>query len=218
MKEFDTIYLSWRKGLGDRRYLVGQLSRTASNAFEFRYDPMVVEKASKDGFTCYTEFPEIDKVYTDNVLEVFAQRLTKAERPDIQEFYSFWDIAPQHEQDRFYLLGHTQGLLPTDNFEFLADYKPVPDLKFMTELAGLSKYQLPNDALKAGDILRYELEPQNQFDQEAVKIFRDQLEVGYIKKVHCRVFHKVDAESLSLSVKAVDKNGLLKKAFIRVSL
>ncbi len=69
-------------------------------------------------------------------LDIFAQRLIKSERPDIQNFYDFWEIEPQFKDDKFYLLGHTQGLLPTDNFEFLADYKPVEGLHFLTEIAG----------------------------------------------------------------------------------
>ena len=177
-----------------------------------------MEKAEKDGFTVYTEFPDLSKSYNGNALEIFAQRLIKSERPDIQLFYDFWEIEPQHKDDKFYLLGHTQGLQPIDNFEFLADYNLVDGLHFLTELAGLSAYQLPSGTLKEGDVLRFELDKVNQHDPEAVTVFKDDLEIGHIKRIHSKVFHKPGAERLKLSVKSVDKNGIIKKVFIKVSL
>lgn len=218
MKEFDKIYLSWRKGQGSRRHIVGVLEQTPGGRFEFSYDGMAVEKAKADGFTPYTEFPNISQIYNGNVLDIFAQRLIKSERPDIQHFYDFWEIEPKHKDDKFYMLGHTQGLQPTDNFEFLADYNIVHGLHFLTELAGLSAYQLPAGALKQGDELRFELERDNNHDPEAVAVYKGAQEVGHIKRVHCRVFRKPGADKLRLSIKSVDKNGLIKKAFIKVSL
>ncbi len=218
MKEFDKIYVSWRKGQGSRRYIIGVLGETRDGRYEFAYDQTGVEKAKEEGFGPYTEFPDIATTYNGNVLDIFAQRLIKSERPDIQNFYSFWEIEPQFIDNKFYLLAHTQGLLPTDNFEFLADYALVEGLHFVTELAGLSSYKLPSDTLKTGDSLRFEVDPLNEFDGEAVKVYKDELEVGYIKKIHCRVFHKPGADKLTLTVKAIDKNGIIKRAFVKVSL
>jgi hypothetical protein len=196
---------------------VGVLKQTQDGLFTFSYDSSAVEKAKEDGFTPYTEFADITKSYNGNVLDIFAQRLIKSERPDIQTFYDFWEIEPRFKDDKFYLLGHTQGLQPTDNFEFLADYNIVDGLHFLTELAGLSSYKLPSGTLKEGDVLRFEIDDDNEYDAEAVTVFKDDTEVGHIKKIHCGVFHKPGAEKLKLSVKSVDKNGLIKKAFIKVS-
>ena len=218
MKEFDQIYLSWRKGQGSRRHIVGLLKQEADGRFVFNYDKAQVAKAAEDGFTTYTEFSDLMKEYNSNVVDVFAQRLIKAERPDVQNFYRFWEIEPEHQDDKFYLLGHTQGLLPTDNFEFLADYKIVDGLHFLTEIAGLSNLQLPSDALAIGDILQFKTEPANQYDPEAVMVFKDNKLIGYIKKVHCKIFYKPGAERLKLTVKALDKNGIIKKVFLKVSM
>jgi hypothetical protein len=218
MKEFDKIFLSWRKGQGHGRHIVGVLQQMKDEKFVFSYDKGVVEKARKDGFIPYTEFPKIETTYNGNVLDIFGQRLTKSERPDIQNFYDFWEIDPQFKDDKFYLLGHTQGLLPTDNFEFLADYNIVEGLHFLTEVAALSIYQLPGGQLNVGDALRFEIDKNNRHDNEAVKIFKGDSEIGYIKRIHCRLFHKPGAEKLKLSVKAIDKNGVIKRAFVKVSL
>ncbi len=217
MIEFDKIYLSWRKGQGSRRHIVGVIQKTQDGSYQFSYDQNAIAKAKEEGFGPYTEFPDITKSYNGSVLDIFAQRLIKSERPDIQSFYDFWEIEPQFIEDKFYLLAHTQGLVPTDNFEFLADYNLVPGLHFVTELAGLSSYKLSTELLSHNDLLRYELDLNNEYDNEAVKVFKGDIEIGYLKKIHCRVFRKSGAEKLKLSVKEVEKNGFLKRVFIKVS-
>jgi hypothetical protein len=218
MKEFDKLYLSWRKGRGSSRHIVGVLEQSADGRFMFSYIKDGVVQAEKDGFAPYTEFPDVSKLYNGNALDIFSQRLIKSERPDIQSFYNFWEIEPQHKDNKFYMLGHTQGLQPTDNFEFLADYNVVDGLHFLTELAGLSTYQLPSGTLKEGDLLGFKLDKKNEYDPEAVTIFKGDTEIGHIKRIHSKVFYKPGAERLKLFVKAVDKNGIINKAFIKVSL
>jgi hypothetical protein len=196
---------------------VGLLEHTNDGRYRFSYDIGAVQKAKADGFSPYTEFSDITKSYNGNVLEIFAQRLIKSERPDIQTFYDFWEIEPEYKDDKFYMLGHTQGLQPTDNFEFLADYNPVKGLHFLTELAGLSSNKLPTGTLKEGDELRFKLEDNNEHDSDAVVVLKGNIKIGHIKKIHCKVFRKPGAENLKLFVKSVDKNGIIKKVFIKVS-
>jgi hypothetical protein len=216
MTEFDKIYLSWRKGIGNVRFIVGVLEKTTTDSFVFQYDNEQVEQAGKEGFKPYTEFSDTAKLYNGNVLDIFAQRLIKSDRTDVQKFYDFWEIEPQFFNDKFYLLGHTQGLLPTDHFEFLADYNPVSHLHLLTDLARVEIQQHSSDRLAEGDELQVRLEKDNQHDSEAVAVYKNDLKIGYIKKVHCRVFHKEGGAKLKLKVKAVDKNGIIKKAFVKV--
>jgi hypothetical protein len=218
MREFDKIYLSWRKGQGSRRHLVGVLESITNDKFIFNYNSKIVEKAKEEGFIPYTEFTDTTISYNGNVLDTFAQRLIKTERPDIQQFYDFWEIESKHADDKFYLLGHTQGLLPTDNFEFLADYKCVKGLHFLTELAALSDKQIPTTSLSIGDELIYKLEPDNVHDEKAVLIKKGELQLGYIKKVHCHLFHQIGDAKIKLTVKAIDKNGVIKRVFLKVEV
>ena len=216
MREFDTIYLCWRKGQSSRRFIVGILKETSDNKYVFNYLPTEIEKARKEGFSPYTEFPEIHQEYNSNVVDIFAQRLIKSVRPDIQSFYDFWEIDKDSIEDKFYLLGHTQGLLPTDNFEFLADYKPMPGLHFLTDLAGLSHLQISPDEVHKGDVLTFKTEPENEFDKEAVFVEKEGKKIGYIKKIHCRLFYKPGAEHIKLQIKAIEKNGVVKRIFVKV--
>ncbi len=216
-KEFSNIYLSWRQGTGHRRHIVGVIKRNATKGIRFYYFKESAEKAKKQGFIPYTEFPELSKVYSENVLEIFSNRLINLDRPDIQEFYSFWEISDKYKEDKCHLLAHTQGLLPTDNFELLADYYPLKSIKFITDLAGVSHQQLKPSVISVGDKLRYIKEQNNPIDQYAIKVFKGDIELGYIKKIHANIFHKRYSEGLSLTVKAIEKNGVIKKIFVKVS-
>jgi hypothetical protein len=219
MTEFDKIYVTWRKSVGTRRHIVGVLQKTTDGKHIFKYEqPTVVKLQTEEGFTPYTEFQDITKEYNGNVAEIFGQRLTKTDRPDIQSFFKFWEVDETKAQDKFYLLGKTQGLIPTDNFEFLAEYHLTSDIHFLTELASLSSLQLPRGSLQVGDTLRFEKEPTNSNDPFAVKVFKGDLEVGYIKKIHSKVFYEPGADKLNLTVKAIDQNGIIKRAFLKVSL
>lgn len=217
MKEIGHIYLCWRKGQGERRHIVGVLKKNATEGVRFEYLDDGVEGAKKEGFAPYPEFPELARKYSDNVVEIFGQRIIKSERSDIKDFLDFWEIDPKYKDDKFYLLAHTQGLSPTDNFEFLADYNRIQSLCFLTDLASLSVLKLPAGSIQKGDILTYQVEKDNAHDQYAVKVFKGDTPVGYIKKIHSRVFHKQGSGSFKLTVKAAEQNGIIKRVFVKVA-
>lgn len=216
MTEFDKIYLVWRKGAGHRRHAIGLLERKPDGRHIFKYFPKTADLQLKEGFTPYTEFQDFSKEYNGNVAEIFGQRLTKLDRPDISNFFKFWEVDIDKAQDKFYLLGKTQGLVATDNFEFIAEYKLQSDTHFLTELASLSKNKLEKGTIQIGDKLRFELEPENEHDKYAVKIFKEDLFIGYIKKYHSKIFYESGADQLKLQVKALDQNGYIKRVFIKV--
>lgn len=120
------------------------------------------------------------------MLDVFGQRLIKTERSDIQKYLDFWNISKEYQNDKFYLLAYTQGMLSTDNFEFLADFHPKKDLRFVSEICGYSFF----------------------------KLIPGQLSV--VKLVHSRVFHKSLKQPLTVRVKSIDQNGKVNRVFIDV--
>ena len=217
MKAIGNIHLIWRTGKGSRRISVGTIKKSASEGIRFQYNQEGVDEAKALGFVHYEGFPDINKIYTENVIEIFGQRLMRSERPDLQDFYNFWNIDQCKKEDKFYMLAFTQGLLPTDNFEFLANFNPVDDLSFVTEITNLSEAQITSDKVFIGDILRYELEPNNQYDNKAVKVFKGELYLGHIKLIHCKVFHKT-SKQFDLIVQGVEKNGVLKRIFVKASI
>ncbi len=215
MKQFDKILLVWRPGKGESREAVGEIIAHPEGHYTYKYLPHAKELQFTRGFAPYTEFRDFDKTYNSNVVDIFAQRLTQNTRPDISTYYDFWEIDKSQIENKFYLLGKTQGLVSTDNFEFLADYNEVDDIHFITEVSGLSKLKIASDSISVGDKLSYAIEPENEFDNQAVKVFKSDLEIGYIKKYHNSIFHKVGSK-LDLEVKAIEKNGIIRRIFVKV--
>jgi hypothetical protein len=217
MKTIGNIQLIWRPGKGSRRISVGIIRKNESDGVRFQYNISGVEAAKKLGFEHYEGFPDTKKVYTENVLQIFGQRLIKTERTDSKDFYDFWNVDVSKAKHKFYMLAFTQGLLPTDNFEFLADFNPIKNLSFVTEITNLTELQICADKIAVGDILTYELEPENLFDKNAVKVFKNDLYLGHIKLIHCNVFHKTK-KTFNLQVRGIEKNGVLKRLFVKASL
>ncbi|MBC7382801.1 MAG: hypothetical protein H7296_07365 [Bacteroidia bacterium] len=113
------------------------------------------------------------------------------------------------------MLAYTQGLLPTDNFEFLADFKADAGLSFITEITGLTAGPLQKDVLAKGDALRYELEPENAYDKYAVKLFFKDNYLGHVKLIHSRVFHNSN-RILPVRVHSIESAGVLMQVFVKV--
>jgi hypothetical protein len=218
MDEIGRIFLSWKKGPGTRRYIVGLIKRNSTEGATFSYLLPEVEKASQEGFKPYIDFPNATKVYRENVLDIFGQRLVKFERTDSKEFINFWKLDPRFIEDKYYLLAHTQGWLPTDTFEFLAEFYPVRGLIFVSDLAGLSYFDFDEKLLIPGEKLDFILEPQNRYDKEAVLVISKGKKVGYIKKIHNRVFYKQRSTSLKVKVKSVETSQTGKRVFVEISL
>lgn len=211
------IYLAWRKGAGEPRTIIGIIKRNASGV-SFLYIRHGLEEARKRGFSGYPDFPDESRTYTgEGVLDVFKQRLNNPERSDIGGYYSYWEINDDSRNDTYYLLAHTQGMMPTDNMEFLADYYPVEGMSFITELCGLTHLDLAGDVISEGDTLSWVRDPGNRYDRYAVRVYKGDVFVGWIKKVHSRVFYRNAREKIRLSVKSVNRNGHLNRAFIKVS-
>jgi hypothetical protein len=211
------IYLSWRKGRGSRRKIVGELKRTATNGITFKYIKNGVEEALNEGFNGYPGFPiNYEKTYKEDNLDIFSLRLLPAERSDSQKFLKFWEA--EGIEDKFDLLALTQGILPTDNFEFLGLFNPDKGFRFTTDLAGLSYLELDKEVFKVGDILNYEVEfNEYAYNKKAIKVFFGNTHVGYIKNIHNYIF-QVAKKQLKLIVRGIEQNGVIKQAFVTVEV
>ena len=215
MKRFREIYLSWRKEKGSRRKIVGVIKRTATNGITFEYKEEGAEEAKKEGFKEYSGFPlDYTKEYREDDLDIFSLRLVPYERKDNKKLLQFW--LAEGVTDKFDLLALTQGLLPTDNFEFLGKFNPRKGFRFVTDIAGLSHIELEKGSVEVGDKLQYEFENnKDATDGRAVKVFKGELHIGYIKVIHDSIFKKSD-KKLKLTVKEVEQNGRIRNIFVEV--
>ncbi len=213
MSKIGNIFLVWRKGTGSKRIPVGIIKKNSSNGTRFKYIDEKVEEAKKYGFIPYTGFPNVEKEYSENVMSIFAQRLSKSERNDLDDFYNFWKVDTDRKNDSYYMLAQTQGILPIDNFEFLADFNPKKGLNFITEIEDLSASKIAPNELAIGDQLSYKLE----VEDKKVKVFKDDLFLGDIKVIHSNLFFKVKSK-IEIKAHHIEKNGKLKRVFIEVKL
>lgn len=217
MREIGNIHLCWRPSRGSRRIAVGIIKHSITGGVRFYYLKEGVEEAQQFGFKFYEGFPDLDKEYTENVKEIFGQRIVKSERSDVKDFYDFWGVNQEFKDNDIYMLAYTQGILPTDNFEFLADFNPMKGLSFVSEIAGLTEAKLDANTISEGDELKYELEPNNSYDSKAVKLFNKDKYVGYVKIIHSRVFHKVTGP-FNVTAQSIEANDVLKRVFIKISM
>ena len=217
MKSIACIYLVWRKGKGTSRKIVGIIKRN-SKGITFNYLKVNLESARKDGFTSYVDFPDVNKVYTENVIDIFAQRLTKSDRPDYQKYLDFWGIEKENINNKYYLLARTQGLLATDNFEFLADYNPEKGLSFISEISGLTHNTLKRGMLSKDDELTWEPEPSNLYDKMAIKLYKGDSFIGYVKLIHNKIFSKQGNGNIRVRVKSIEETTTIQRVFIVVNM
>ena len=209
------IYLVWRRQHGDRRIKVGILRKNNTQGVTFNYIMEGVSEAIKYGFSGFPDFPDVHTVYDRNVLETFSLRLNDPGRADIDKYYEYWEIAPKHLNDRYYVLAQTQGLLPTDNFEFIAEYNPIKDLKFISEISGLSHIDIPANTIKVGDELSWTFED-NKYDKFAVALYKGKQKLGYVKIVHNKLFYESKYKKFKITIKSIEQNDKINRAFISI--
>lgn len=216
------IYLSWRQGKGSRRFLVGVLTReiAAGDNIVFKYQKEEVEKAIKEGFLNYPDFPDFNKEYYANLKTALSLRIMPKTRADRHDYLSFWN-ANIEGLDWFDELGFTQGELATDTFEFLAEYPKKHNgsgINFVSNIASFSHLQLSPECVSVGDKLNFEVEADNKFDGNAVKILKDNNILGYVKRGHNRFFQKVKNEELEITVTYLEKNGKINEIYFSVKV
>ena len=210
------IVVTWRQGRGSNRVPIAIVKRNESEGVSFRYIHEGIIEAKKEGFVCYPDFTDVARVYQQNVLQTLSHRLVSPERPDIDKYYDFWEIPEEAKGDAYRMLAYTQGILPTDNFEFLAQYYSVREVRFVSEITGFTNNPLETGSLQEGSILEWKLDSRNEFDKDAVSLhYKSQL-IGYVKRVHNNVFHLRNARLLKVKIKKLEQNGHINKAYILI--
>lgn len=214
MKSIGNIYLAWRKDANSPRILVGVIKQNATAGVRFFYLAEGAIAARKHGFEAYECFPDVTEVYTENVLSFFGFRILKAAKDGFENseaYFDAWGINRAFKSKPFYMLAYTQGILPTDNFEFLADFNPRKDFSLVTEIDDFQFSVIAAIDLQVGDTLKYQMTK----GSEQVKLYKDQRYVGKVKIVHSRVFAK--AKNLTVKIHRIEQGEeAANKAFIRI--
>lgn len=196
------LWLVWRVDDLDakdrRRFRVGILRKNDSaDEYTFLYDYSHDFLAAVEaGFDCYPGFNDTnkDKKYVSNgqLFSNIASRLPKPERDDYLDLLNRYGLSK--DDDEFTQLSITRGRQVTDNFEFVPAFS---EDKIEFDVAGVAhrkeeelKKCIKSGVLMNGAKLRLELEPDNNYDKNAIRILLPAKEgdvlIGYVPRYYSK--------------------------------
>ena len=161
------LWLIWRQPETRRRYKVGVL--TFDKEYSFSYVNPELNEALANGFTYFPGFPDVNQKYKSN--ELFANiktRLPNSKRPDYLDILNSYDL--NLNSSLFDILKATRGRLVTDNYEFVPAFDSkkivfdVAGTRYSKDLNRCSRF------IKINDSLRLVLDPDNGYDDNAIKV------------------------------------------------
>ena len=234
-KKTTELWLIWRSRAKEnrRRYRVGVLSWTEDGKdFKFRYDFDHDFKSARDaGFAGYPGFDDFTEGKTYESPELFyniASRVPKRTRDDYLDLLNKYGLDATAKD--YEILIATRGRQITDNFEFVPAFN---EDKIEFEIAGVSHREEAElkqcsecGALKKDAKITLKLDPHNEYDKYAIKLFLpikgEDAFIGYVPRYYSReLTEKIESgASYSAVISRVDLNTANKdeKISARISL
>lgn len=178
------LWLIWKDSVARRRYTIGNLIKK-ENEYIFRYNIAVINEVKKIGFDYFPGFEDIEKEYSSKELFTnILNRLPNPSRTDYEQVLKAYGL--NKEYSVIEILERTKGRLLTDNYEFVPAFNRN---KIEFELAGTrhcKDFEKCKDMLKVGDKLNLELETDNKYDDNAIKVLFDKYKIGYVPRYYSK--------------------------------
>jgi len=181
MKE---VFLAWQDSREEFRnwYPVGRLSFDG-NAYQFTYTKGA-EVAANVGFRAVQPFEDFNGIYESKALfPLFSNRIISPSRKDFAEFISWLNLKSE-KPEPLAILARSGGAKPTDTFQVFAcpekDEQGQYNLSFFVHgIRHVSGAVDVLDQLHEGEELELVPEPENKYDQWAVKVANKDQMIGY---------------------------------------
>lgn len=182
------LWLIWKQPEKRRRFKIGILTYEDNN-YTFSYVDPELNDAIKNGFTFYPGFDNLNQKYiSDELFSNIETRLPNPSRPDYLNILNSFNL--DTDSTKFDILSATKGRLLTDNYEFV---QPFNQAKIEFDIAG-TRYckdiQKCKDILKINDTLILEFEPDNQQDENAIKVILNKngnkYHIGYVPRYYTK--------------------------------
>lgn len=195
------MWLIWKHPESRKRYKIGILEFD-NGIYTFRYVDPELNDAIKVGFKYFPGFEDIKRVYKSS--EMFANietRLPNTGRADYLEILNLYNL--EKDSSKIDILKATKGRLLTDNYEFV----PAFDLnKVEFDVAG-TRYcpdvKKCQDLLDINDKLTLELEPDNEYDPNAIKVIFTKngvkYHLGYVPRYYSSYLSKILEKNIEYS-------------------
>lgn len=174
------------------KFVVGELIRSGDKVSltYFRLFPDFMQ-AQALGFQGHPAFPIETPVHHHNVLEVLSRRLPPRHRADFVTYVNKHRLNPNQSLSNFALLGYSGGHLPGDGFSFAIDFthENLPH-QFLMEVAGFRYYSGMDVEISdmVGKYIYFAKEDTNLYDNNAVQIFLDGVQIGYVPRYYSALF------------------------------
>jgi len=213
--EPERLLLSWqaREGHDRRRHFVAELRRSGSDAdLIYLPDSPDYREAKAKGFE--GEYPGLpaDRDHRA-VLPIFMRRLPPRYRADFDAFLEAIRIRPGTAVSDLGLLGYAGARLPGDDFCLIHPFDgAAPPFEFLLPLTGYHYYQegVPYESIRIGMPARFELEPDNLHDPDAVRAILPDVSdttAGYVCRGLLPQFRKWLLGGLDVRATVERKNG-----------
>lgn len=180
------MWLIWKNPKTRRRYKIGIL-KYWNNTYTFKYVNPEINDAQKEGFKFFPGFENIEITYeSERLFANIETRLPNPARPDYLEILNLYNL--DKDSSKIAILKATKGRLLTDNYEFVPAFDPN---KIEFDIAGtrhcpdVKKCQ---NLLHINDKLLLELDSNNKFDTNAIKIIytknKNKYHLGYVPRYY----------------------------------
>lgn len=197
IKHIDTpnrLLLVWQspEGTGHNRFVVGEVCLD-DKGYMFRYlvNTVQFDNACTEGFTCYPAFRKTNQEYSEGILETFLRRMPPRKRGDFGKYLEQWRLSPDIEITDFALLGHTGAKLPNDGFSLINPFDNIDaPYEFYIEVAGFRYQDVLLEDISEDMAVDFISDPDNQNDQNAVRVEVAGQRIGYINKTQSVAFNR----------------------------
>lgn len=177
------LYVAWQDPAQRRWYPIGILS-DADGIYSFRYTQGALEARLYSNFNGLQSFPDLDSIYESTTLfPVFRSRLLSSNRPEYEQFLHWLDL-PERDNDPIAILARSGGKRETDKLEVFP--RPKQSINgtysmhfFVHGIRHISGAEEKVHELSCGDRLVLIPEPENKFDQLALRLEKDGTAIGY---------------------------------------
>lgn len=182
------MWLVWKQPTTRRRYKIGALTYDGDE-YIFKYTEPEINDAQLAGFRYFPGFEDISKKYKSK--ELFANidtRLPNNARADYLEILNSYNL--EFDSSKLDILKATKGRLVTDNYEFVPAFdtnkvefdvsgtRHCPDVKECKQI------------IQINDKLLLELESDNKYDENAIKVIfhknNKKYHLGYVPRYYAK--------------------------------
>ncbi|MFC1566908.1 hypothetical protein ACFL4A_03600 [bacterium] len=208
------LLLTWKDKANSRLLIIAEILRENDNAkLTYLASTEDFKKAQENGFKYFPAFPDINKIHTVNVMEIFSRRIPPKQREDYNEFLQEIRLPKDVNISNFALLGYSEVKLPSDGFAIINPFDNVEsNIEFLTEIAGFRHYpkaveMLNEDELRISLPVNIEIEDTNKYDKLAVKAMLNNEKIGNINRVQNKAFRRWIHKHKKISAQIEKING-----------